>query len=245
MRAVHVAPKRARRSSPVRNVLLISPTDFTGNTALHAYAVAEQLAKRGYAPAIAVPAHRQTVNDVGAPGFPILTFRETKTLTFDDGRGPDLLHVFTPRGAVRRVTLGLLERHRCPFVVHLEDNEDAVGNGFDSDASAFLKASGVTVVTERLLELAPPGVPSTVVWPGFDEAVLAPRRDRADVREELGLNETLAIVYNGNVHGANVGDDGASTRLSHPFAATAFTSPWCEPAGTSCHARACLTSVRV
>jgi len=195
----------AGRPSRVRNVLLISPTDFTGNTALHVHAIASELARKGFSPAIAVPANVATVDDVGRPPFPVLSFGEaTKSLVFDDRRGPDLLHAFTPRREVRRITLALATRYQCPYVVHLEDNEDAIGRAGGYEGEAFLNgALGVSAVIARLLEFAPPDVPSVVVWPGFDEAVLAPRRGRGAVRAELGLEGTLTLVYNGNVHDAN------------------------------------------
>ena len=201
-----IPPAPLKRPRVVRNVLLISPTDFTGNTALHVYAIARELRRRGYASAVAVPAHPETVNDVGRPDFPVVTFRETRRrLTFEDGRGPDLVHAFTPRRGVRGVTLDLVARHGCSYVVHLEDNEEAVGNAADRDAAAFVRgAAGVTAVVDRLLEFIPPGVPHVVAWPGFDEAVLTPARGPEATRADLGVRDALTLVYNGNVHAANV-----------------------------------------
>ena len=218
------------------NVVFISHCDFTGNSALHVLAVASGLHERGFSPVVAVPANAESVEDVGRPAFPVLTYAEacTSALSFPDGRGPDLVHCFTPREIVRRPAVELVRVHGCPYIVHLEDNEETVtsvelrhlpfallrmvprplldrviGSRFHPvEGPRFLRgAAGVTVIVERLLELVPTGVPTAVVGAGFDEAVLDPRRSRDDVRAELGLtSDDLAIVYTGSVHRVNLAD---------------------------------------
>jgi glycosyltransferase involved in cell wall biosynthesis len=189
-----------------QNVLLVSHCDFTGNSALHVYAIACELERRGLSPAIAVPGGARGVEDLGRPRFPVLSYRDVRKgkLRFDDTRGIDLVHAFTPREQVREVVVEIGRR----YVVHLEDNEDAIVRRRSDPlrASEFLaSASGVTVVVERLLELKPVSVPGAVVWPGFDEAVLSPERSREAVRAELGVTpDQFAIVYTGNVHESNV-----------------------------------------
>lgn len=219
---------------PIRNVVLVSHCDFTGNSALHVHAIASELHRRGLSPAIAVPDHAESVDDIGRPPFPVLTYAEvlTDALRFPDGRGPDLVHAFSPRELVREVTIELLRLHDCRYVLHLEDNDEVVLSGELGGADAatlralpltvldrivqsrqahplraarFLeRASGCTVLIDRLLELVPAGVPSTVVQAGFDEAVLSPCRPREEVRAELGLEpDELAIVYTGTIHSLN------------------------------------------
>jgi glycosyltransferase involved in cell wall biosynthesis len=218
------------------NVVFVSHCDFTGNSALHVLAVASGLHERGFSPVVAVPANAESVDDVGRPSFPVLTYAEacTSALSFPDGRGPDLVHCFTPREIVRRPAVELVRVHGCPYVVHLEDNEEAVtsvelrrlpfallrmvprplldrviGSRFHPvEGPRFLGgAAGVTVIVERLLELVPTQLPTAVVGAGFDEAVLSPRRSHDDVRAELGLtSDDLAIVYTGSVHRENLAD---------------------------------------
>jgi glycosyltransferase involved in cell wall biosynthesis len=68
-------------------------------------------------------------------------------------------------------------------------------------------ASGVTVIVERLLEHVPRDVPNAVVGAGFDEAMLAPRRPREEVRAEIGLApDDIAVVYTGSIHRVNLSD---------------------------------------
>lgn len=218
------------------NVVFVSHCDFTGNSALHVLAVASGLYERGFSPVIAVPANAESVDDVGRPSFPVLTYAEacTSALSFPDGRGADLVHCFTPREIVRRPAVELVRVHGCPYVVHLEDNEETVtaielrhlpfallrmvprplldrviGSRFHPvEGPRFLGgAAGVTVIVERLRELVPTGVPTAVVGAGFDEAVLSPQHSRDDVRTELGLtSDDLAIVYTGSVHRVNLAD---------------------------------------
>jgi glycosyltransferase involved in cell wall biosynthesis len=218
------------------NVVLVSHCDFTGNSALHVLAVASELHARGYSPVIAVPENVASVDDVGRPSFPVLTYDEacSEALHFENGRGADLVHCFTPREIVRRPTVALVERYGCPYVVHLEDNELTVtslelrgipvgvlrrlptrvldrliGTRFHPiRGQRFLEqASAVSVIVERLREFVPTGLPSAVVGAGFDEAILAPEHSRGDTRAELELAEDdLAIVYTGSVHRVNLSD---------------------------------------
>jgi glycosyltransferase involved in cell wall biosynthesis len=219
------------------NVLFISHCDFTGNSALHVLAVANELERRGIAPAIAVPSKPSTVDDVGRPGFHVLDFETAKrgAVRFPDGRGPDVVHAFTPREHVRRLGEAITARYRCPYIVHLEDNEevvlaDEVGAQVFAELDelplelsdaivplhrthprrgrAFLeRAGGVTALLDTLLEFKPEWVPGTVFWPGVDEGMLNGVRGREAVRAELGLrDDEFVLVYTGNIHDSNLAE---------------------------------------
>lgn len=201
-----------------RNVLLVSHCDFAGNSAYHVYSIATELERRGWSPGIAVPARPGGVRDVGRPRFDVVSYRAATRgrVTFPDGRGPDLVHAFTPREPVRRLTFDLVRRHGCPYVVHLEDNEGAVDSAVPSTydpaaMDAFLAgAAGVTVIVDRLLELKPEGVPAVVIWPGYDPALDEVERPRSAIREDIGLlDAAVAVAYTGSVHEANVDEVGA------------------------------------
>jgi glycosyltransferase involved in cell wall biosynthesis len=232
----HRRRDRERRTrGPIVNVLFVSHCDFKSNSAFHVYAVASELHRRGLSPAVAVPENAESVRDIGSPPFPVASYadvREGRSM-FPDGRGPDLVHAFTPRELVREFTVELVREHGCPYVVHLEDNEETIltaelgGVGVQQllllpapwldriigprqahplRAPQFLEhAAGVTVVIDRLLELKPEHVPGVVVRAGFDEAVLSPRRARDEVRAELRVTpDDLVIAYTGNIHAANL-----------------------------------------
>ena len=154
---------------------------------------------------------------------------------FPDGRGPDLVHAFTPRENVRRLSEAIVTRYRCPYVVHFEDNEEIVladelgAEAFAelaalplalSDAivrphrthpvrgRAFLDgAAGMTALLDTLLEFKPDHVPGTVFWPGLDEALLDTPGDSGALRTELGLDpDEFVLVYTGNIHDSNLAE---------------------------------------
>jgi glycosyltransferase involved in cell wall biosynthesis len=201
-----------------RNVLFVSHCDFSGNSAFHVYSMASELARRGWSPAIAVPGRERGVRELGRPGFQVLSYKAVRRghLLFPDGQGPDLVYAFTPRGPVRALTLDVLDRFRCRYVVHLEDNEvavsDAVGGVYDPGATrAFMEAAvGMSVIVDRLLEFKPPQVPGVVVWPGYDAAIERVTRPRTAIRRDVGLDGgEVAVVYPGSVHEANADEVGA------------------------------------
>ena len=208
-------PPSGRMRPAGRNVLLVSHCDFTGNSAYHVYAIATELARRGWSPAIAVPGSPRGVRDLGHASFPVLSFGAVRhgRLRFPDGTGADLVHAFTPRDAVRRLTLEAVERWGCPYLVHLEDNEASIGESVLGSrslaaASGFVGgAAGVTAVIDRLLELKPEHVPGIVVWPGYDETLDRLTRPRERIRRDVRLEpDDLAVVYTGNVHETNLAD---------------------------------------
>jgi glycosyltransferase involved in cell wall biosynthesis len=210
-KADHAPVSRQRRSGG-RNVLFVSHCDFIGASAYHVLAIATELERLGWSPAIAVPRNPRGVRDVGRPSFPVLSFRSAARgrLRFPDGHGPDLVHAFTPREHVRNLTLDVAVRYGCPYIVHLEDNENAVQDvvitGYDpADVRVFLdRAAGMSVVIERLLELKPDHVRAAVIWPGYDEAIMKPGRPREAIRRDIGLAEgAVAVLYTGNIHKAN------------------------------------------
>jgi glycosyltransferase involved in cell wall biosynthesis len=237
------APDPERGSRPlgarhgrIENVLFISHCDFSGHSALHAYRIASELHDRGRSPVIAVPDDPETVEDVGRPPFAVITYGDARAgrFGFPNGAGPDLIHAFSPRERVRELVARIVPICRCPYVVHLEDNDRAVlaaelgSNIEDIEAlppplldrfirpgqvhphrgSRFVeRAAGATVVIDRLLELVPHGIPAAVVRPGIDEAVLAPSASREKVRAELGIRpEDTVVVYTGTIHAANLED---------------------------------------
>lgn len=200
-------------------------------------AVAQELEKRGFAPAIAVPDRPETIDDAGRPSFPVLSYAETERdgVSFPDGRGPDLVHAFTPRELVRRLTTTISARFGCPYIVHFEDNEEVILTDKLAGATiadllrmplpvsdtlvwehwthpyrsqAFVAgAAGFTAVLDTLLSFEPPSVPGVVVWPGFDEAVLANGHDVPALRGELGIApEEFVLVYTGNIHDSNLAE---------------------------------------
>jgi glycosyltransferase involved in cell wall biosynthesis len=233
---LRMPPPTTESPREIKNVLFVSHCDFSGHSAMHAYRIAAELHARGLSQALAIPDDPETVEDVGRPPFPVLAYGDVRAgrFSFPDGRGPDLVHAFTPRERVRKLTTRVVTAARCPYVVHVEDNDRALlaadlETGIEQleqlpapvldrfvapsqmhplrGAHFLACAAGVSVVIDRLLELMPPGLPSAIVKPGFEEAVLSPHRSRESVRAELGIApDDFAVVYTGTIHRSNIPD---------------------------------------
>jgi glycosyltransferase involved in cell wall biosynthesis len=208
------------------NVVFVSNCDFRGNSAPHVFSVANELQTLGVESVVFVPNSPQTVGDLGTSRFRVLHYDKAlrQPIVFPDGRGPDLIHAWTPRECVRRLTEALALQYSVPYVVHLEDNEevimeDELGGPSFADLGrlplplidelvpahrshpvhypAFLaNAAGVTVLMDRLLEFKPAHVPGVVFWPGFDAAFADIQPDRLDVafRRSVGLTGSDRMV---------------------------------------------------
>jgi glycosyltransferase involved in cell wall biosynthesis len=220
-------------------VVFVSHCDFKGNSAMHVFSIANELQALGVSSAVFVPNDPETVHAHGVPRFRFGQYEDALRgpLIFPDGRGPDLIHAWTPRESVRQFTQTLLQRYVVPYIVHLEDNEEVIlENELEGPSFADLgtlpppivdrlvpsyrshpayyppflsRAAGMTVVMDRLLEFNRARVPAAVFWPGFDPAFAEARPDQA-FRSHLGVNASdLMLVYNGTVHRTNVAEVGS------------------------------------
>jgi len=110
------------------NILFVSHCNFFGNSAMHVFSIANTLAGLGVSCAVCVPDHPETAKAHGEPQFQVLDYDQARKLEirFSDGGPPDIIHAWTPRELVRRLTEDLLVTYDCPYVVHLEDNEEVI-----------------------------------------------------------------------------------------------------------------------
>ena len=107
------------------NVVFVSHCDFLGNSAMHIFSLANELSGLGVASLVCVPGDPETVSGHGRPAFRVAAYDDAvEAARFPDGRGPDLVHAWTPRESVRRVAEPLARRFAVPCIVHLEDNEE-------------------------------------------------------------------------------------------------------------------------
>jgi glycosyltransferase involved in cell wall biosynthesis len=215
------------------NVIFVNYHSFTSNSAVHIFNLANRLVELGTDCAVCVPAEKETVRFIGDPRFLNLDFREAHNslLHFRDGNGATIIHAWTPRESVRRMTQELVRRYQCPYVVHLEDNEEKiVSENLNANFEELLHlplqrldeiigenmahpqryreflsgAAGVTVIVDKLLDFKPVGLPSEVIWPAYDEERIKVVPVDLVGRRKLGItDDTLVVVYPGNVHSAN------------------------------------------
>jgi glycosyltransferase involved in cell wall biosynthesis len=221
------------------NIVFVSHCDFSGNSAMHVFALANELKSLGVDPIMAVPGDLGTLRNHGTPRFRVIHHDDAliEPLDFPDGRGPDLIHAWTPRELVRKVTEALAHEYSVPYLVHLEDNEEIIftdeliGPSYSELSNlpvAILDrlvpnhrshplyykrlmagAAGVTVLMDTLLEFKPDHVPSLVFWAGFDPAFARAEPDPT-LRRGLGITASnLMLVYNGNAHASNVDEIGS------------------------------------
>ncbi len=214
------------------NVLFVNYHDFTANSAVHICNLASQLVEAGVGCAVAVPGDPGTVALLGEQPFATLGFAGARNgaLRFPDGKPPSLVHAWTPREAVRRLTEELSGCHDCPYVVHLEDNEDAITASRlgltldelharppgrvpetlahpDRMRQLLAGAAGMTVIIDRLLEFRADGVPAEVVWPAYEPELFTDEPADSELRRRLGIADDEAVlVYAGNVHDANAAE---------------------------------------
>ncbi|MBV8895559.1 MAG: glycosyltransferase [Acidobacteriaceae bacterium] len=219
------------------NIIFVSPCNFRGNTAMHLFRIANILSEWGNRCIVCVPDLPQSALEHGKPQFGVLDYETIlrQGVCFGDGRGPDLIHAWTPRELARRMTDSLATRYQAPVFVHLEDNElailadvllgvdlqnlqalpaDLLDRLVPDDRSHPLRArqmleqaAGVSVLIDRLLEHKPVGVPGAVFYPGYEDEFLAIEARDERLRGSLGVGaDELLIVYCGNVHPSNYDD---------------------------------------
>lgn len=217
------------------NVLFVLHGNFVSNSARHVTAYANHLADRGHDCVVAVPAEVETLRHLEAPRFRGIDFATVDDgLTFRNGRGPDIVHAWTTREAVRTTTARVLARQRAKLVIHLEDNEQQVlaqtvgrpfGELIDLDDAVldgivppdlshprrsreFLAAAdGITLITSKLREFAPVRSRCLTLWPAADERYFVPYPVPTDFRRALGAEpDTTILFYHGNAHAANAAE---------------------------------------
>ena len=218
------------------NVLFVNYHDFTSNSAVHICNLARELSEVGVGCAVAVPAHPETIELLGDYRLETLDFRGARNggPHFPDGGPPTLIHAWTPREAVRALTEELSGRYGCPYIVHLEDNEDAITadrlglrieelrsvpvGKLDAAIPASLShpvrmrrllrgAAGLTVIIDSLLEFRADGVPAEVVWPAYEEELFTGEPGEPELRRSLGIaDEEAVVVYAGNAHSSNAAE---------------------------------------
>lgn len=230
-------------TGPAFNVLIVLPGDLASNSALHVVALTRHLAAAGHR-FVVVADHRFSAGAdplaalaaLGDVSFATCTHTDAiaHTPVFSDGRGPDIVHAWTPRENVRKLCEPMIASTGAPLIVHLEDNEaqilsstlgrtiEELRNLTPAQAAALLpwnlshpgvaerfiaRAAGATLIVDRLQDFLPQGMPSLTIWPAADERYFFPRPRPDAFREALGFDDGHTLLfYHGNVHAANVGE---------------------------------------
>ncbi len=215
------------------NILFVLYNDFNSNSASHVHNFANELVKLGHDCAVAVPANKESISNLGPASYQGIHFPDALEgrFTFRDGRAPDILHAWTPREVVRAFCAKLRDKHGSRLFVHMEDNEWhllelALGaplrrillssdSELDKRVQAHLShprkgreflssADGITVIIDRLKELVPGQKPVLELWPSAEPNLFRPMPRKEHSLTTLGVPRNSAVlVYTGNVHNAN------------------------------------------
>lgn len=209
------------------HILFVNHSHLSSNSGIHIFNIANHLMQLGVQCSVCIP-NKKNMDYAGKALFDVMTFEDARKNR--DHRTVDLIHCWTPREVVRRMTEELAQVYNCPYIVHLEDNEEALLEAsmelpffhlsclplahLDKVIPPHLshpirykeflrKASGVSILIDQLNQFIPAGIPGQEIWPGYEDDMDWMTSDNG-LRKKLGikLNEYV-IVYTGNVHSAN------------------------------------------
>ena len=216
----------------MKNVLMILYNDFRCNSAVHTHNLANCLSSLGFDCIVAVPENKASVAVLSEHQYRPIEFVECDYLEqlFANGRGPDIIHAWTPREIVRRCWKDIHRRYGGRLFVHLEDNEEflaerCLNKSIDEIEQMGLErfpqelahprmyreflsqAEGVTVIIDQLKEFIPEGVPTITLWPGVETSLFYQRDRDLDYARSIAIpmNATV-LTYTGNVHAANASE---------------------------------------
>lgn len=211
------------------HIVFVNYHHLDSNSGIHIFNLANQLSKHGVTCTVCVPDHKEKADALGNRNFEVQTFEEAKRI-LQPGQ-VNLIHAWTPRENVRAMTESLVRKCGAPYVVHLEDNEEAI---LESNLGVpvemlrnlpegqlnslipehlshplrykqFLKnARGLTVVMDTLQAFGPENEAKEVIWPAYEEELKWHRPPDQTLRQRLGIApQEYVVVYTGNVHNAN------------------------------------------
>ncbi|MDR2800978.1 MAG: glycosyltransferase family 4 protein [Desulfovibrio sp.] len=215
------------------HIIFLNYGGFNSPSAMHIFHLANALSDQGVRCSVYNHEDSGPAELFGRPKFRAFSRSSTspRRLAVElAAKGEDcVLHSWTPRGTARELTLGLLKMHRFPYVVHMEDNEDAiyaamiqhlppevVADPASQEPGGVLygfshpvryrefiaDAQGYTCIIESLLDFKPERVPGHVFLPACEDALFTlPRRPTPLDKERLGIpGDCVTFFYPGNAH---------------------------------------------
>ncbi len=210
-------------------VLFIAYHHLANNSGIHIFNIANHLTQLDVECVVCVPNQKEKVLSVGKPLFEVVNFEDLQREKIK--RNIDLIHAWTPREIVRKITQKLLAMYDCPYIVHLEDNEEFLIEKLTKlrvqtlkKVPAFLlnlmirphmshplryktfleNSSGVTIIIEKLSEFVPKNLPRVIIWAGYQDDLHWGMSLDSELKQKLGItNHEFVVVYTGNVHAAN------------------------------------------
>jgi glycosyltransferase involved in cell wall biosynthesis len=214
---------------PTLHAVFINYGLFNSNSGGHTAHFGNALANCGVQVSIVSAGDPESVIDFGEPKFDCYAYDSLsnnipESLLNILRSGNTVIHAWTPRERVRRLTERLIAVSSCPYVVHLEDNEEFITTtqhgiswlelvrrcekGLDLDMPEHLShpikyknfltaADGVTVIVDALRNFVPPGVPVHILEPGVDAETFNPNLtegERNAARADLYIEPDTTVL---------------------------------------------------
>jgi glycosyltransferase involved in cell wall biosynthesis len=215
-------------------VLILHFGKLNVNSVIQAFHLGEELTAEGVEVTLCGKGPGGRIAEVGEPNFNCITYDglDRRLRSWSREPGETIVCAWTPREIVRAATEKAIAALGCPYIVHLEDNEEHLlssalrvpyedlrrlpaerldelcGEDFIHPARyprLLQRASGVTVITEELNEFNFARHPHHLARPGVDAERFRPDLTPTVSREALGLRrDDFVLVYHGIGHWANL-----------------------------------------
>ncbi len=210
-------------------ILFINHNSLESNSGIHIVNIANHLVRNGMECFVCVPCQKRTEKKMGNYLFEIVDSNDLRK-NVNDWK-IDIIHAWTPRECVRLITEEFSKIYQCPYIVHLEDNEEYLLEANLGRSISYLKslsqakldkiipphlshpiyyreflehARGITLIIEELCEFCPPGISREVIWPGYENEIEWTPKLNGLLRKQLGIEPNeYVVVYTGNSHSAN------------------------------------------
>ena len=182
---------------------------------------AAELKKLGHDVAITLPELDATFSFFPHLDVPVYSYEDVleNPMRFNR-RGPDIVHVWTPREVVRQFYEKLKQTIDARCIIHLEDNEDAIRCDSSTNKTGLLSrtdplhglwfleiADAFTIIIESLSKNLPEGKPIHILEPGFDSRAAKKNQEPTFNKNTFGIPEAFKIItYPGGASGPNKED---------------------------------------
>ena len=202
-------------------ILFVHHGTFAANSMNHIGPFANELKKQGHEIVITLPELDPTFKVFPYPLVPAFAYDDFLENPFRfEGEGPDIVHAWTPREIVRHFCEKLWELVEARFIIHLEDDEQAIQKHFpagNAEASSrtsplhgprFLEsADAFTVIIDSLLDSIPTNKPHHCLLPGFDKIAADNNRESPFSRSDFAVPDDYKLItYPGGASGPNSQD---------------------------------------
>jgi glycosyltransferase involved in cell wall biosynthesis len=216
-------------------IYFINYSYFADSSGIHLFFLANELESLGVKCIVCVPKKTSSVLNFGTPLFKTISYTQAIIeFILYRVRGESenvLIHAWTPREKVRRLTTFIKKIFDTPYCVHLEDNEENIfsqhtGIPYKTAKTisklrrmllptslvhpnlyeSFINYSnGVSCIIDSLKSFIPKFIPASVFWPACEDEFFTMSSEPNDVfRKKLGINkDETVITYTGNIHKAN------------------------------------------